>query len=333
MKLCVRVSIVLIALIASVLLGGCEKQQSEPFRIAFNTWLGYGPFYIAEEQGIFDELGLEVELIRMEGTGERRAAMIAGRVDALGSTIDDFVVGLSQGLDATMVLVVDESYGADGIIAGPGISELSDLVGKRVAVQPGFVNHFFLLYLLDSIGEGPASFNLIPMEPDKAASALFTGDVDVAVTWEPHLSVVRQNKNFSLVVTTRDPVAQHLILDNLVVDEDVLQQRETDVQAVVKGWFLALDFLKSDPTTAGEILARQFELPQDEVLEILGGVRFPTAAENIRQFDRESDRNVYQLAEQAVYLYREAGLISGAASIPALDQSFDNRFVAAVPHN
>ena len=43
--------------------------------VGFNTWVGYGPLYIAKEKGFFDEENLAVELQRMEGTGERRAVV------------------------------------------------------------------------------------------------------------------------------------------------------------------------------------------------------------------------------------------------------------------
>src|SRR2546430_1151545 len=96
------------------------------FRIAFNTWVGYGPFYIAQEKGFFKEEGLNVELQRIEGTGERRAALISGRIEALGSTIDDLVVGASQNVPAKMVLGIDESHGADGVVAVRSIRTLQD---------------------------------------------------------------------------------------------------------------------------------------------------------------------------------------------------------------
>src|SRR5215510_7281381 len=116
------VAIILLGILLLVLMQAqCSKRG--PFRVAFNTWVGYGPFYVAQERGFFKAEGLDVQLQRIEGTGDRRAALIAGRIEALGSTIDDLVVGASQGVQARMVLGIDQSSGADGIVAVDTVKE------------------------------------------------------------------------------------------------------------------------------------------------------------------------------------------------------------------
>src|SRR6267143_1980231 len=159
--------IVLVVALAVAAMWYCSRRQRpSTFHVAFNTWVGYGPFYVAKEKGFFKDEGLDVDLQRIEGTGDRRAALIAGRVEALGSTVDDLVVGASQGVPAKMVLGIDQSNGADGIVVVNGIKDIKDLKGKTVAVQPGFVNHFFLLYLLDKNGLSPNDVKIEAMEPD-----------------------------------------------------------------------------------------------------------------------------------------------------------------------
>src|ERR1035438_5040481 len=57
--------------------------------LGFKTWVGYSPFYVADKEGFLAAEGLQVEFQRIEGTAERRQALIAGSLDALGTTIDD----------------------------------------------------------------------------------------------------------------------------------------------------------------------------------------------------------------------------------------------------
>src|ERR1017187_5404835 len=78
--------------------------------LGFNTWVGYGPFYVADKKGFLAAEGLQVEFQRIEGTAERRQALIAGRLDALGTTIDDVAVGAEQGVPAKVVLAVDRQH-------------------------------------------------------------------------------------------------------------------------------------------------------------------------------------------------------------------------------
>ena len=128
--------------------------------LGFNTWVGYGPFYVADKKGFLAAEGLQVEFQRIEGTAEQRQALIAGRLDALGTTIDDVAVGAEQGVPAKVVLAVDRSNGADGVVVSSDIEDVSELRGRSVAVQPGFVSHFFLLYVLDQHGISPKDIRI-----------------------------------------------------------------------------------------------------------------------------------------------------------------------------
>jgi NitT/TauT family transport system substrate-binding protein len=308
--------------------GDATSEAGIPFRIGFNTWVGYGPLYVARDVGIFKKNGLNVELIRLEGTGERRAALLSKRIDALGSTIDDFVVGLSEGINGKMVAVLDESNGADGIIAKQGIKTVQDLRGKRIAVQPGFVNHFFLLYVLDKAGIGPTEFQLVPMEPDKAADALFAGDVDVAVTWEPHLSAIKGKKGFELVLTTADSSAQHIIFDNLVIRSDVLSDRGKDVIALLKSWYEAIDYIKGNPEASYGILAKAFDITSEkEVGEMMEGVYFPTPQQNFDFMAQAS--GAQSIAKKVVDLYLKVGVIRADLSATSIKNSIDPQFLRA----
>ena len=128
--------------------------------LGFKTWVGYSPFYVADKEGFLAAEGLQVEFQRIEGTAEQRQALIAGRLDALGTTIDDVAVGAEQGVPAKVVLAVDRSNGADGVVVSSDIEDVSELRGRSVAVQPGFVSHFFLLYVLDQHGISPKDIRI-----------------------------------------------------------------------------------------------------------------------------------------------------------------------------
>ncbi len=328
-----KLLIILLFAVVIITLGFYLSLRKKPkdFTIAFNTWVGYGPFYIAKEMGFFKKEGLDVKLVRIEGTGERRAALMAKRIEALGSTIDDFVVGLSEGLNGKMVMVVDESFGADGIVAKENIKSISQFRGKRIAVQPGFVNHFFLLYLLDKIGMTQNEIIISPLEPDKAASALLNKEVDVAVTWEPHLSVIKNEKGFRLILTTTNSIAQHLIVDNFVVRNDVLKNRSEEVRKIMKCWFEAVDFLKNNQQEGDEIIKKAFGLKSPaEVREMLKGVVFPSLQQNLTLFNTNTHPNVSEKAEKALKLYQQEGIIENADRVYPLEKKIDASYIRSL---
>ena len=64
--------------------------HAEALKLAHSTWVGYGPFYIAQEKGFFAEEGVEIELTIMESTPLKMGAFMAGQVDIVASTADEF---------------------------------------------------------------------------------------------------------------------------------------------------------------------------------------------------------------------------------------------------
>ncbi|HXV99855.1 MAG TPA: ABC transporter substrate-binding protein, partial [Anaerolineae bacterium] len=248
--------VTLVIIIVIGVVAGCQQGAgaTEPIRVGFNTWVGFGPFYIAQEKGFFAKRGLNVELQRIEGTGDRRSAFIAGRLEGMGSTVDDLIIGAAQGVQGKMVLGLDESIGADGILTTKDITEVADFKGKSIAVQPGFVNHFFLLYILDANGLTSKDVTVVPMEPDKASAAFVADEVDIAVTWEPHLSEVEKNRpDGKRFLTTNDYPG--IIVDILTFRNDVIDNRPDDVRAFVDAWYEAVDYLQTNPEEANAIIA------------------------------------------------------------------------------
>lgn len=306
----------------------CSCAKKEPFRIGFSTWVGYGPFYVAQEKGFFAEEGLNVELIRMEGTGEKRAALLSKRLEGLGSTVDDYIVGISQGLNGKMVLFIDESYGGDGVLVKSNIKTIKDFAGKRIGVQPGFVNHFFLLHLLDIGNLNQDNVKIVPMEPDQAAIALLKDNIDIAVTWEPHLSLIKNRKDYNLFITTRDKLAQKIIVDNLIIRDDVLKNRSKEVEKLIKVWFKTIQFIEQNREDSYKIIAKFFKLKQEEVSNMLSGARFMSLEENRNFFDTRRNPNVYSICEKALKLYQKSKIIS---NLNKLRQKSD--WVDTVPIN
>ena len=329
MRKLIGILIVYFFIFFNIFFFSCDKNEI-PLKIAFNTWIGYGPFYVAKEKGFFKNANLRVELVRMEGTGERRAALIAKRIDALGSTIDDFVVGSSQGLNGVMVLAIDESFGADGIVAKKGINSVRDFKNKKIAVQPGFVNHFFLLYLLQKYSLSQDDIIIYPMEPDKAANALLSGDVDVAVTWEPHLSVIKNKKGFNLILTTADSIAQHIIVDNLIIRDDVLKERERDVERLLRVWFHTLDFIQKNPDESANIMAKSVGITADEAKEMLKGLKFVSLEDNLKFFNKTHEPNFFSLARKALLLYTDAKVIENPSRAQPLFDRINGEIISKI---
>ncbi|MGI8759179.1 MAG: ABC transporter substrate-binding protein, partial [Acidimicrobiales bacterium] len=121
---------------------------------------------MADQAGIFDEFGVDVELIYFSDYLSSLDALAAGQLDANSQTLNDTLVSVSAGSDQRVVIVNDNSAGDDAIIVDESIRTIEDLAGKVVAAEAGVVDHFLLLQGLASVGlsEDDIDFRGLPTD-------------------------------------------------------------------------------------------------------------------------------------------------------------------------
>jgi NitT/TauT family transport system substrate-binding protein len=257
-------------------------QPKKPLRVGLVTWIGYGPFYIAQEKGFFKEYGIEVKLERIEGDAERRAAIASGNTDASCMTVDAVTVLRSRNIPVKIVMAIDSSNGGDGIVAVKEVKKIEDLKGKKIAFPTGLPSHFFLYSVLNANGLKMSDIKPIVMDADKAGAAFAGGQVEVAVTWEPWLSKAQEMVNGHILIDSK----QHYgyIEDVLFVREDVIAKRPDDIKALIKGWYKAVDFVKSNPDEAKTIIGKAFGLTKEKVEELLPKVIYEGKERNKEAF-------------------------------------------------
>src|SRR5579864_2684839 len=235
----------------------CKSRQSQTeqphLTISLNSWIGWAPLYLAQEKGIFKKDGVSVDLTRIEDTGARKATMIAGKVDGYATSLDNFQLDSTEGVPGKIVMLFDESYGADGIVAKNSIRNVSDLKGKSVAFQPGLPSHFLLLQVLQDGGLTYKDIKPVDMDADKAGPAFIAGTLDAAVTWEPWLTKASQSGHGHILVSTREKPG--VIVDALAFRNDVLSAKKQGVLAIVQAWFDALQYWKEHPQESEAIMA------------------------------------------------------------------------------
>lgn len=170
-----------------------------PLKVAHSTWVGYGPFYVANQNGYFKDEGVEVELIVMEDPKLRFAALRAGRIDMLASTVDTMLLYLKTPDEMQYIAAIDDSKGGDGVVANKAIKSIADLKGKKVAFSEGSVSQFYLNVLLAKAGLSQDDVEPVNMTAGDAGSAFVSGNVDAAVTWEPWLTRGKQAEHGHLL--------------------------------------------------------------------------------------------------------------------------------------
>jgi len=242
----------LLAVSLSLFLAGTA--HAEALKLAHSTWVGYGPFYIAQEKGFFKQEGVEIELSVMENTPLKMGALMAGRVDIVASTADEFPTYMRNGKPLRYILAVDNSNGGDGIVSNKSIRTVADLKGRTVAFEEGSVSQFFINAVLRESGLTQKDIKMVNMTATDAGVAFTANRVDAAVTWEPHLSQGANTDHGKILVSSSETPG--LIVDVIAVLDKTAKERRKELEGFVRAWQRALDFLESNPDEGYRIMAK-----------------------------------------------------------------------------
>ncbi|RMF88649.1 MAG: taurine ABC transporter substrate-binding protein [Nitrospinota bacterium] len=299
---------------------------AEPLRIAMSTWVGYGPLHLAKAKGFYAEEGVEVKLITMEEPTPRFAALAAGRLDGLASTIDTMILQSKKEIPYVMVLALDDSAGGDGIVANKEIKSIADLKGKKVAFNLGSVSQFWVNVLLQQHGLKESDITVVNMSAPDAGAAFVAKKVDAAVTWEPWLTRGKQAPHGHLLIDSSQTPG--LIVDILIFRKDVVEKRSADIQKVVNAWFRAVDFWKQHPQEANTLMAKAVGgwLKDPKVFaETLQGVKLLGREENRKFFGtKENPGPIFTTAAKAIQIWKDFGKLSWE---PKPEEIIETKFV------
>lgn len=228
--------------------------RSEPLRLGHSHWVGYGPFFVAQAKGYFKAEGVDVKLVTLDDPKVRFAALAAGKIDALATTIDTMPLYLKPDLTMQYLFCLDDSTGGDGIVANKDIKTVKDLKGKTVAYNHGTTSDFYLNYLLRKNGLKPSDIKGVNMTQSDAGSAFMTKRVDAAVTWEPWLSRAKQSAHGHILVSSASTPG--IITDCVLAKTATATKRLNDFRAMYRAWNKAIAFIRAHPDKANAIMAK-----------------------------------------------------------------------------
>jgi NitT/TauT family transport system substrate-binding protein len=285
--------------------------EAGSLKLAHSTWVGYGPFYIARDKGFFKEEGVDVELTIMEDTPLKMGAFMAGQIDMVASTVDEFPIYLKEGKTLRYILAVDNSKGGDGVVALKEINSVADLKGKKVAFEQGSVSQFFFNALLKEAGMSQDDVEAVNMTATDAGTAFASKNVDAAVTWEPALSQGASSPHGKLLVSSADKPG--LITDVVAVTGDTAVAKADDLKAFVRAWYKALDFLAKNPDEGYAVMAKGvggwLEKPEDFKATVTG-IEYLDKAQNEAFFGtKEAPGQIYKTLGFALDIWKGFGRI------------------------
>lgn len=247
--------------------------------MAGNPFVGLAPFYVAMDKGFFEECGLDFSLVDFDDSSASCSALLSDKVDVAYLTLDAAIIAESQ-YDEDMlkiISIVDESAGADGILAKNEIASIADLKGKTIGVTINQTSHYLLLQALKSAGISDEDVNMVDMTASDAGVSFISGDLDAAVTWEPYLSNAVNEGAGKIIFSSAD--APGSIMDVLAVKAE--QQDAEWLEKIDEAVQMGLDYLNAEDTReeAVEIVSKYLQVEPEETEAMLATIKLYTKEE------------------------------------------------------
>ncbi|MFM7312519.1 MAG: ABC transporter substrate-binding protein [Cyanobium sp.] len=259
-------------------LGGCRTAPQE-LTVPISSWPGYEYLHLAREKG-FDRLeNLSLKLVAFPDPQEIVHAYLRGEL-AIAQLTTVEAVDLCARLPKrcpVVVLVLDESLGADQVVARNDIDDIADLRHQPVAVTPSTLGPYVLSRALESRGLQLEDVQIRPMPLGAMAESLRRGEVAGAALFPPFSDEALRDGQNRTLFTSREIPGE--ILDVLVVEPRLLASRPEAIAHLLRAWARAHHYADRQPRDAINRMARRERVTPEAFHLSLQGLGFRTLAE------------------------------------------------------
>ncbi len=235
-----------LAAVAALTLSGCSDSGASPsaapsdvtgsgelrdIRVAALPIAETGALWAAIDAGIFEEHGLNVEVVPAQGGAQAIPALLSGDIQfAIGQPfgpiradlqdlgiviIGDYANSLAEGTDVNAVVA----------LGGSGIASPKDLSGKKVAVNSlGAAGDLTIRAAVDADGGDSSTIEFVEVAFPEAKAQLDAGTIDAAWVPDPFRGIILAAGGVSVVSPYQAVIPGLTVLTNIttqkLIDED-----------------------------------------------------------------------------------------------------------------
>ena len=264
---------------------GPAHAEDFTFTIGYQTVVE--PSKVPQADGSYERAtGAKIDWRKFDSGADVITAVAAGSVDIGYVGSSPLAAAASRELPIQTILVVGLIGESEALVArnGSGVSKISELAGKKVAVPFVSTTHYSLLAALKHDKVDPKTVNILNLRPPEIAAAWERGDIDAAYVWDPALGQIRTN---GTIIVDSAKVAEWgaPTFDAWIVRTEFAEKHPDAVRDFVKttGGAYADYLAKPDAWSASSLQAEKISrltgAKLDEVPLLLKGYVFPTLAE------------------------------------------------------
>ncbi|NLT38399.1 MAG: ABC transporter substrate-binding protein [Methanomassiliicoccus sp.] len=259
------IALILVAVVvaAGAFMASTPKEETKVLRIGVLPVIDTLPLHVAEEEGLFDQEGIDVQLVEFNSALERDAAFTAGSIQGyFGDLVNTLV--LRKTMDVRVV-TVDYRTLADNrmfaILASPnsGISDITQLNGTSIATSVASISEYFMTEMLTANGiTDEVLVQQVPAIPIRYSS-LLSDQISVAVLPEPF--VTRAISDGAILLT--DDRAVNTTATVIALRGDWISENQQAAKSFLKAYNASVAKVNEDPWRYSQVLYDKLHFPEE----------------------------------------------------------------------
>lgn len=297
--------------------------SNQPIRIMLTLWPPNFLAYVAEEKGIFETNGVDVELLFEPQYYVASEEYANGDADGITIVFSDAILQDADGIDTRVVYNIDSSQRGDAIIGKP--NNLTELRGKKVGVEGiNSFSHLFVLKALEKVGLTEGDVQFVDIPGPNTSQAIDNGEIDAGHTYSPFIEDATAIGYNTLIDGTGNP---GIIVSVLAFHSDIVEERPTDIENILKSFNEAMDFYETNPAEAIQIMSQKSGLSKEDIVRGFNGTKLMSLQDNAliaMNTDPKNNNSLLTTGEYAATFYTDRGVMS---EFPVLGEIVEPRFV------
>lgn len=251
-----------------LLLGSCSSSApSSPNQVKIGVLccLDSFPLFVAQQEGFFSELAIQVELVPFQSAIERDACFQAGELDGITSDLVGTALMQESGSDVRIALLTmgrDLGVGRVAILAAPQspITKIQELKGRVLALSHNTVIEYIADGLLHSQGLSPQQLTKVQVSKiPLRLNMLLEGQVDAAILPDP-LAAYGESRGARLLC---DDKQQNLGQSVLTFHKGALDNKLSTLKKFMKAYNRACTKLAESPQQFRSLFTEVTRMPKE----------------------------------------------------------------------
>lgn len=282
MKIMMKTIMSLIAVILYVL--PSISYSNEKVNIAIISFSPYAPWYIVQEKGMAKGIDLTVQIL--EDITAKNAAISGSELQCMMNTLDSLVVAAASDVPVKVIAIPAMSYGLDEMVVSEDIQSVDDFAGKNYGADYAFLNHMWMLLTLKKAGIPFDQLKHSILLPQDSAASFVSGALDIDVNYIPFSRQSLSRSGSHVLKTSRSDKTweRGLISESIACNSQWLTEKPEVAKELLRAWFEAVDWWKSNPEEGNDIIAKGLDWPISDVKETQNGAVMLNASQNLGAF-------------------------------------------------